>query len=120
MLPKNNIGLLIKILSCTLLLTVYLSLCSPASADNLIIKFYQDHISAVDGDRCQMHPSCSVYANNAINKHGFFIGWMMACDRLVRCGRDEKKISATIVRDSQHYIFDTVESNDFWWFNKKQ
>ncbi len=120
MLPRNNMGELIKILSYALLFTVCLFLSSPASADNVIIKFYQDHISAVDGDRCHMHPSCTVYANNAIKKHGFLIGWMMACDRLVRCGRDEKKISAAIVRDNQHYIYDTVDANDFWWFNKKK
>ena len=40
------------------------------------IRFYRDYISRVDGDRCQMSPTCSQYCNEAIKKHGAFLGWM--------------------------------------------
>ena len=40
-------------------------------------KFYQKFISPVDGDRCQMYPTCSTYSKNAIKKHGYFIGWII-------------------------------------------
>lgn len=67
-----------------------------------------------------MHPSCSAYAGEALEKHGLFMGWIMACDRLVRCGRDETKRSPAIILDSQEYIYDPVDANDFWWFEKKK
>ena len=86
---------------------------------NLIIQLYQDHLSAVDGSRCPMTPSCSEYAAQAVKKHGPVIGWAMAFDRLVRCGRDEAALSPKVGRDGQTYIFDPVGANDFWWFKKK-
>lgn len=93
---------------------------SPAGAQNIFITFYQEHISAADGDRCRMYPSCSSYASTAIDKHGLVLGWVMACDRLVRCGRDETKISLPVLVDNQEYIYDPVEANDFWWFEKEK
>lgn len=90
-----------------------------AQAENIFIKFYQDHISAADGDRCPMQPSCSSYAAAAIEKHGPAIGWIMAFDRLVRCGRDEKSLSMKIAVDKQEYTYDPVDANDFWWFKKE-
>ncbi len=89
-------------------------------ADNALVKFYQNHISQVDGDRCPMAPSCSSYARQAIKKHGPVVGWIMACDRLVRCGRDEGKVSPLIILDSQRYVYDPVAANDFWWFKKEK
>lgn len=53
-------------------------------------------ISAADGDRCAMTPSCSAYAVESIKKYGFLEGYLMTCDRLIRCGRDELNISPII------------------------
>ncbi len=89
-------------------------------SENPAIKFYQEHISAVDGNRCPMHPSCSAYASQAFEKHGPLMGWIMALDRLVRCGRDEAKVAPMKFIGSQSYIHDPVEANDFWWFQKEQ
>jgi putative component of membrane protein insertase Oxa1/YidC/SpoIIIJ protein YidD len=91
-----------------------------ARAENGLIKFYQEHISVVDGNRCPMVPSCSSYASKAIEKHGPVIGWMMALDRLVRCGRDETRVSKKGVVNHREYTFDPVEANDFWWFERKE
>ncbi len=87
--------------------------------ENLLLNFYQDHISVVDGNRCAMYPSCSRYASRSFKKHGFVLGWIMACDRLVRCGRDEADIARHIIVNNQQLIHDPVEANDFWWFEKE-
>lgn len=83
-----------------------------------IIHFYQEYISPVDGDRCAMHPSCSQYMKKCVKKHGLLTGWIMGCDRLVRCGRDEVKISSPVWADGKKFTYDSVENNDFWWSDK--
>jgi putative membrane protein insertion efficiency factor len=79
------------------------------------IKFYQDYISNVDGNRCPMHPTCSQYCIEAFNKHGALLGWIMCSDRLMRCGRDEKALSDTVWIDGKKRSYDPVSNNDFWW-----
>jgi putative component of membrane protein insertase Oxa1/YidC/SpoIIIJ protein YidD len=34
---------------------------------------------------CRFYPSCSDYAIMALEKHGFFKGWLMAYNRFKRC-----------------------------------
>jgi putative membrane protein insertion efficiency factor len=78
------------------------------------IKFYQDYISSVDGNRCPMHPTCSQYCIEAFKKHGTFLGWIMCSDRLIRCGRDENKLSDPVWIDGVKRSYDPVSNNDFW------
>ncbi|MBW2603147.1 MAG: membrane protein insertion efficiency factor YidD [Deltaproteobacteria bacterium] len=78
------------------------------------IKFYQDYISSVDGNRCPMHPTCSRYCIEALKKHGTFLGWIMCSDRLIRCGRDEEKLSNPVWIDGEKRSYDPVSNNDFW------
>lgn len=78
------------------------------------IKFYQDYISSVDGNRCPMHPTCSQYCIEAFKKHGTFLGWIMCSDRLMRCGRDENKLSDPVWIDGKKRTYDPVSNNDFW------
>jgi putative membrane protein insertion efficiency factor len=40
---------------------------------------------AISGRRCKYHPSCSQYAIDALRKHGFFKGSVLAGWRLLRC-----------------------------------
>jgi len=84
-----------------------------------VLTFYSKHISPVDGDRCPMVPSCSSYANHAFEKHGPLMGWVMTCDRIIRCGRDEISTSKKRIGNNKIRCFDPVEANDFWWFNKR-
>ena len=84
-----------------------------------IIKFYKKYISSLDGNRCSMYPSCSKYASTAFKKHGFLIGWIMTCDRLIRCGGDEVLTSKQISVNNKKIYIDPVNANDFWWFKKK-
>jgi putative component of membrane protein insertase Oxa1/YidC/SpoIIIJ protein YidD len=80
-----------------------------------LIAFYRTYLSGVDGDRCPMHPSCSAYSLEAFQKHGFLMGWVMTCDRLMRCGRDEKHIALSVPINGRPRIYDPVSNNDFWW-----
>ncbi len=102
-----------------LLLILSLNRLVYAEDQSFLFKFYQNHISVVDGNRCPMYPSCSKYASESFKKHGPIIGWVMSSDRLIRCGRDEEKISGNIIIDHEKLIYDPLEANDFWWFKKE-
>jgi putative membrane protein insertion efficiency factor len=77
-------------------------------------KFYKDYISSIDGDRCPMYPTCSQYCMDAIDKHGSLFGWIMCSDRLMRCGRDETKLSGPVWINNEKRSYDPVSNNDFW------
>ena len=91
------------------------STVEPTATLVLPIHLYQTYLSKVDGNRCQMEPSCSTFCIDALKKHGFLLGWIMCSDRLVRCGRDEEKNSTTVWIDNEKRIVDPVSNNDFWW-----
>ena len=108
-------------------LTIYMGISTAAAwgdspktdtGNHPIIQLYEKYISPVDGERCPMYPTCSAYARQAIQQHGLFIGWIMACDRLVRCGRDETRISPEIIKENVRATLDPVSANDFWWYRK--
>ncbi len=79
------------------------------------VRFFKKYISGVDGDRCSMHPTCSRYCLNSVKKHGAVMGWIMTCDRLLRCGGDEIRTARQIKTQNDLYFHDPVENNDFWW-----
>src|ERR1043165_6580807 len=54
-----------------------------------IIWFHQNIISPVDGPRSHFRPSSSSYMLQSMQKHGFFKGDLMGCDRLMRENSDE-------------------------------
>jgi len=78
------------------------------------ITFYQQYISPVIGDRCQMYPSCSAYAIEAIRKHGCLIGSVMTSDRLIH-EANETDHAPLIEKDGDYGYYDPVSANDFWW-----
>jgi putative component of membrane protein insertase Oxa1/YidC/SpoIIIJ protein YidD len=82
------------------------------------IHFFREYVSSVDGDRCVMHPSCSSYSINAIEKHGFIIGYIMTVDRLIH-ENDEMDIAEVIKIGETTRYHDSVENNDFWWYIEK-
>lgn len=81
------------------------------------VEFYRTYISPIDGKDCSMYPSCSEYSIQSFKKHGLFIGWAMTCDRLYRCGRDELRLSPTIIINGEFRCYDPLEANDFWWYD---
>ena len=80
-------------------------------------RFYEDglnHLSAVRAGECPMYPSCSAYSKECFRKYGLIRGWIMSCDRLMRCGRDEMKLSPKILVNGKWKCYDPVEENDLW------
>lgn len=86
------------------------------SANLLImgIKFFQEYISPIDGDRCNMYPTCSDYSVQAIKKHGALIGFVMTADRLIH-ESDEMNYAKLVKVGKRFRYYDPVENNDFWW-----
>ncbi|MDG2047881.1 MAG: membrane protein insertion efficiency factor YidD [Halioglobus sp.] len=50
-----------------------------------LISCYQACLSPFIGNHCRFHPTCSSYAQEAINRHGVFKGSYLAVLRLARC-----------------------------------
>jgi putative component of membrane protein insertase Oxa1/YidC/SpoIIIJ protein YidD len=78
------------------------------------IRLFQHYLSGADGHRCPMTPSCSTYAQQAIARYGAIKGWIMASDRLMRCGRDELEHSPSVMTRHGLRCQDPVENNTFW------
>ena len=49
------------------------------------IKFYQKNISANTSSKCKYFPTCSNYAIEALQIHGFLKGTLLAVWRVLRC-----------------------------------
>lgn len=52
---------------------------------SLLITVYRILISPVLGQHCRFHPSCSAYAQAAIEEHGILRGLFLAIKRLLCC-----------------------------------
>ncbi len=50
-----------------------------------IINLYKKYISPIFPPSCRFHPTCSVYAIQAIDKYGVLKGSMKAIYRILRC-----------------------------------
>lgn len=50
-----------------------------------LLLVYRYAISPMLGSRCRFHPSCSVYASEAIERHGALRGSWLAVRRVTRC-----------------------------------
>jgi uncharacterized protein len=51
----------------------------------LVLRGYKRWISPLIGPACRFHPTCSVYAMEAISRFGALKGSWLAARRLVRC-----------------------------------
>jgi putative membrane protein insertion efficiency factor len=88
---------------------------NPANSFIYPVEFYRKYISTVVGSRCSMYPTCSKYCIDALKKHGSVVGYIMTCDRLMRCGRDEVRLSPPVWINGKMRCYDPVRNNDFWW-----
>ncbi|MBK9218204.1 MAG: membrane protein insertion efficiency factor YidD [Uliginosibacterium sp.] len=50
-----------------------------------ILKLYRFALSPLLGSNCRFHPSCSVYAIEALHKHGLLAGLKLSIWRVLRC-----------------------------------
>jgi uncharacterized protein len=58
---------------------------APRQAARALIRAYQLSLSALLGRQCRYLPSCSAYADEAIQRHGLWAGGWMASARVCRC-----------------------------------
>ena len=58
---------------------------SAARVATAILDFYKRAISPWLPPACRFEPTCSIYAREAIAKHGFAKGMRLAAGRLLRC-----------------------------------
>jgi uncharacterized protein len=50
-----------------------------------VVRFYRRFLSPLLPPGCRFQPTCSVYALEAIDKHGALRGSLLAAKRLLRC-----------------------------------
>ena len=50
-----------------------------------LVRAYRKFLSPVLPDTCRYHPSCSHYAEQALERHGAFKGSVLALRRVARC-----------------------------------
>ena len=50
-----------------------------------MLRGYKRWMSPLLGPRCRFHPTCSVYAMEAIARHGALRGSVLAARRVLRC-----------------------------------
>lgn len=50
-----------------------------------LLGFYRYFISPVLGSRCRFYPSCSAYAREAVERHGTWLGGLLALKRICSC-----------------------------------
>lgn len=95
---------------------------SASGGDSTIIgvgyAIYTNHITKVDGARCEHRPTCSRYAFQAVRKHGMLVGSWMAIDRLFfRTDHSSslKKLPLHKFENGKPYFDDPVEEHDFFF-----
>ncbi len=57
----------------------------PRQAARLLIRIYRYTLSALIGRDCRHLPTCSEFADEAIDRHGLWAGGWMALARILRC-----------------------------------
>lgn len=54
-------------------------------AAKFAIKFYSAAVSPIFGKNCRFEPTCSCYADEAFERHGFLMGAWLTLKRISRC-----------------------------------
>lgn len=80
----------------------------------LVIDFHQNVISPVDGPRSHFRPSSSQYMRQAMYNYGFFKGYIMGCDRLLR-ENSEEWVYRTIEENGNTYKYDPATLDKSNW-----
>jgi uncharacterized protein len=72
-----------------------------------VILFHQNVLSPVDGPRSHFRPSSSSYMMQSMQKHGFIMGFLMGCDRLMRENSDPW-VYRTIETEGKIFKYDPI------------
>lgn len=73
-----------------------------------LIAFHQNVISPADGPRSNFRPSSSQYMLDAMRMYGFFRGFSMGCDRLMRENADPWVYRTTLNEAGERMKYDPV------------
>ncbi|MBN2620911.1 membrane protein insertion efficiency factor YidD [candidate division WOR-3 bacterium] len=103
-------------MSTCLLLVVLTTAPHETNPINIVLQtgitFYQKVISTSQADACNFFPSCSHFAQRAVERYGFFWGTLMASDRLMRCNPSAFHHFNTFYSGlHEHYVCDPAENN---------
>ena len=86
-----------------------------------LLSFYQTVVSPIDGDRCNMAPTCSRYSHLALETHGVLLGVMLTADRLLHeadeVGHVPEVTGTTRFGLTETYYYDPLLANTYWWQN---
>lgn len=56
-----------------------------ARVSALLLRFYKNFLSPLLPRACRFEPTCSIYAREAIERYGFWLGAKLSVKRLLRC-----------------------------------
>lgn len=77
--------------------------------------FYRTVVTPIDGPRCAHWPTCSVYAREALNRHGV-VGLWLAYDRLLRGTQSSAARQLPVTLRAGRIVFvDPLEESTFWF-----
>ena len=74
---------------------------------------YQQLVGQVDGRSCPSYPVCSLYARQALSRHGLLLGSWLMLDRLIHEADDVRRGRRVATSDGWR-LFDPLSRNDFW------
>ena len=73
-----------------------------------LVRVYRVTLGGITGGQCRFHPTCSVYAEDAIRAHGAIRGTLMAAWRVLRCGPFTAGGVDHVPPPRRHEMYDTV------------
>lgn len=77
------------------------------------LDWYRTVLSPLDGKRCDMAPTCSLYAQQAFREEGPLLGFILTADRLLHEG-DERPRTTYYVLRGQRFYRDPLSANTYW------
>ena len=78
-----------------------------------VLDWYRTVLSPLDGKRCTMAPTCSLYAQQAFREHGTLLGFVLTADRLLHESDEQPLVRSYVVRGQRHYL-DPLSANTYW------
>jgi hypothetical protein len=78
------------------------------------LDWYRTVLSPLDGKRCAMAPTCSIYAQQAFREYGPLWGFVLTADRLLHEADEQPRVRSYVLRDERHYL-DPLAANTYWW-----
>ena len=78
-----------------------------------LLKFWRGVISPVNGDQSDLAPVHSLYAVQAIQRHGVLLGCLLTTERLIH-EPDEIPLAPLLREGSREFSWDPLAHNTYW------